>query len=142
MSVVHNSDYLLCIEYLVYAYTGGAHGMTKISYNNVNLRNGQLLTYEDIFKAGTKDTLSKILTKQLYHDKKIPSNIALTEAGYFVDNIEPNHNFFVTNDGIGFLYNSYEIAPYSTGQTTLLIGYNAIENLIIEDSPIFKISNR
>ncbi|NQU33900.1 MAG: DUF3298 domain-containing protein [Bacteroidetes bacterium] len=142
MSVIHNSDYLLCVEYLIYAYSGGAHGMTKISYDNVDLSLGNLLSYEDIFKVGTQDSLANIITKQLYIDKKIPSNISLKEAGYFVDIIEANHNFYIVNNGIGFLYNSYEIAPYSFGQTNIFIEFDKLKTLIIEDSPIFEICNR
>ncbi len=138
MSVIHNSDYLVCLEYLVYAYSGGAHGMTKVSYSNVDLHDGKLLTYEDIFKENTRDSLSKILTQKLYHDKKIPTHISLVDAGYFVDKIEPNHNLYIENNGIGFLYNSYEIAPYSFGQTSIFIEFELIKDYISDESPIKK----
>ena len=142
MSIIHNSDFMLCIEYLKYAYSGGAHGMTNISYSNINLSNGLIINYDNIFKLGVEDTLSSILTKQLYQDKKIPADISLVDAGYFVDRIKANHNLFINNNGIGFLYNSYEIAPYSYGQTSIFIEFDKIRELLVEDSPIFRLCNK
>ncbi len=142
MSVYHNSDFVLCIEYLKYAYSGGAHGMTNISYDNINLKDGNQFAYEDVFLEGTKDSLTKLLTQKLYEDKKIPSNMSLKEAGYFVKSIAPNHNFFINNNGIGFLYNSYEIAPYSYGQTRIFLKFNQIERLLVPDSPIYKLNKK
>lgn len=139
MSVINNSDYLLCLEFLKYAYAGGAHGMTNISYQNIDLTSGISLIYNDVFTNDTTGTLSKILTNKLYSDKKIPEDITLKEAGYFVDSIEPNHNIYINNTGIGFMYNSYEIAPYSFGQTSVFLEYDKIKHLIKKESPVFKL---
>lgn len=137
-SVINNSDFLLCIEFLKYAYSGGAHGMTNISYQNIDLNNGNSLAYNDVFIDDTTGLLSELLTKQLYIDKEIPLDISLTKAGYFVDSIGPNHNIFINNAGIGFLYNSYEIAPYSFGQTSVFLNYEKIMHLLKKGTPVYK----
>jgi uncharacterized protein DUF3298/peptidoglycan-N-acetylmuramic acid deacetylase PdaC-like protein len=138
MSVLHNSNYLLCVEYLKYAYSGGAHGMTNIAYDNIDLENGKLLVYEDIFGNDTRDSISVLLTKQLYIDKKIPADLSLKDAGFFVESIIPNHNFYLNNNGVGFLYNSYEIAPYSFGQTRVFLSFDKIKKFISNDSPYYR----
>ena len=142
MSVVFNSSYLLCVEYLKYAYSGGAHGMTNIAYDIINLNEGKIFLYDNIFKEDSKDSLSAILTQKLRKDYIIPDDVSLIDAGFFVDNIEPNHNVYINGNGIGFLYNSYEIAPYSNGQTNIFLEFDKINDLLKSGTPISMISNR
>lgn len=140
MSIVYNSNFLLCIEYLRYAYAGGAHGMSNLSYDIINLDKGTKLTYEDIFEHDSDSLLSIILTKQLRQNYKIPEEISLKEAGFFVESVKPSKNLFINGEGIGFVYNSYEIAPYSRGATTILISFEKLKNIIKDDSPIYRLS--
>ncbi len=142
ISVVYNSGYMLCLEYLTYGYTGGAHGMTNISYNIINLDNGQLLTYSNIFKEGVKDSLSLLLTQQLRRNYRVPKDVTLKDAGFFVDQVEPNYNIYMDGNGIGFLYNRYEIAPYAQGATNIYLNWSQIKNLIKNDTPVYKMTRR
>lgn len=142
MSVVYNSNYLLCTEYLRYAYAGGAHGMSNLSYDIINLDNGTKLYYNDIFIDNIDSTLSLILTKQLRSDYRIPEEVNLMEAGFFVEEVKPNNNVFVEAGGIGFVYNSYEIAPYSRGATRILLGFNDIKHLVKSGTPVYRMSQR
>ena len=99
MTVLNNSENLLSLEFLKYAYTGGAHGMTNISYCNIDLTSGSRYKSSDIFKPHSDSILSTILTGKLYLNRKIPHDVSLKEAGYFVDKIEPNNNFYINNSG-------------------------------------------
>ncbi len=139
MSVINNSNYVVCLEFLKYAYSGGAHGMTNISYYNIDLNSGKPMEYANIFIDDTTGLLSTILTQQLYDDKQIPEDISLTKAGYFVESLEPNHNIYINNTGIGFMYNSYEIAPYSFGQTSIFLSYDKVKHLLKKDSPVYNL---
>ncbi|MBQ5731230.1 MAG: DUF3298 domain-containing protein, partial [Bacteroidaceae bacterium] len=47
-----------------------------------------------------------------------------------IEELYPTENFRLSPDSIIFVYNSYEIAPYSMGRTRIALGYNQIENLI------------
>lgn len=142
MSVVYNSTYMLCLEYLKYAYSGGAHGMTNISYDIIYLDNGRLLTYADVFVEEGEEELSKILTNQLRKDYSIPDDVTLGEAGFFVEEVKPNRNIYVTGNGVGFLYNSYEIAPYSQGATNIFLEFKQIKNLVKMGTPVYELSSR
>lgn len=142
MSVVFNSNYLVCFEYLKYAYSGGSHGMTNIAYDIINLDNGSILTCDNIFEEGTKDTLTGILTRKLRKDYGIPDDVPLKKAGFFVEAVEPNHNIYINGNGIGFLYNSYEIAPYANGQTNIFLEFNKIKGLLKKGTPVSMIGNR
>ncbi len=142
MSVTYNSNYLLCTEYLRFAYAGGAHGMTNLSYDIINLDNGEALGYEDIFIEDIDSILTEVLTDQLRINYQIPKEVALEEAGFFVDEVKPNKNLFVDGSGIGFVYNSYEIAPYARGATKILLDYEKIKHLIKKGTPVYRMSHR
>lgn len=142
MSVVYNSNYMLCLEYLVYGYTGGAHGMTNISYDIVNLDDGKLLTYADVFDESVEGNLSQVLTKQLRKDYQIPADVPLKKAGFFIDKVEPNHNIYVNGNGVGFLFNSYEIAPYSQGATHIFLPWDQLQGIVKKGTPVYQMSLR
>ena len=138
--VVYNSNYVLCLEFERYAYTGGAHGMSHMAYQVMNLKNGRLLTLQDIFVEGSEDKLSQLLTDQLKESNQINSDSLLTKTGYFVDTIIANRNIYVNGSGIGFVYNNYEIAPYSFGATNIFLKYSQISSILKPDSPVFDLS--
>jgi len=142
MAVVYNSSYMLCLEYLRYAYTGGSHGMTNISYDIIHLDQGKLLSYSDVFIEEADSSLSVLLTKQLRRDYSIPSDVSLKQAGFFVDRVKPNRNIFVDGNGVGFLYNSYEIAPYSQGATNIYLEFKQIKELVKMGTPVYEMSRR
>ncbi len=142
MSIIYNSNYILCVEYLKYAYSGGAHGMTNLSYDIINLQDGTTINYDDVFKEGSKDSLIALLTQKLRADYSIPKDVLLSKAGFFVEEIEPNQNIYINGNGIGFLYNSYEIAPYSQGQTNIFLDFNKIKGLLKKGTPVAMMGNR
>jgi len=130
MSVTYNSNHILCLEYLDYVYTGGAHGMSNLQYDIIDLDTENKISFRDIFNEGSEDQLTKILTQQLRNNKQIPDNLSLTESGYFVEEIKPGKIIYVNGSGIGFIYNSYEIAPYSTGITNIFLNYKQLDGLL------------
>lgn len=142
MSVIYNSSYMLCLEYLRYAYSGGSHGMTNISYDIIHLDQGELLSYSDVFIAGADSSLSVLLTKQLRKDYQIPGDVTLKQAGFFVEQVKPNRNIYVDGNGVGFLFNSYEIAPYSQGATNIYLEFKQIKELVKMGTPVFEMSHR
>jgi len=140
MSVVFNSNYLLCVEYQKYAYTGGAHGMTNISYDIIDLKKGKTLTYNDIFVDSADSALAAILTMKMLMKYKTKKESSLKKVGFFVDSITPNQNVYVTGNGIGFKYASYELAPYSYGLPEVFLNFDEIRELIRKETPVYRLS--
>ena len=136
MSVTYNSNQILCLEYLDYVYTGGAHGMSKLQYDIIDLETGNKISFRNIFNEGSENRLTEILTQQLRDNKQIPDELPLTESGYFVEEIIPGKIIYVNGSGIGFIYNSYEIAPYSTGITNIFLNYKQLDSLLKPNTPI------
>jgi len=42
----------------------------------------------------------------------------------------PSENFILGSDELTFIYNPYEIAPYSAGKTELTVSYSEVEELL------------
>ena len=56
---------------------------------------------------------------------------ALQEKGYLLwSGMYPSKNFLLKDDGMEFLYNTYEIAPYVVGVTVLKIPYGDLTDLL------------
>ncbi|MCK4288151.1 MAG: DUF3298 domain-containing protein [Bacteroidales bacterium] len=130
MNIRYNQDFILSLEYQDYGYTGGAHGIEVNKFNVIDLKNGNIITIDDIFEDGYKPKLTKILNQKLRELYLFKPEDNLKDAGFFVDEVEPNNNFYINKDGIGFYYNSYEIAPYSNGHTDIFISFEDVEDIL------------
>ena len=142
MSVLFNSSYLLCMEYQRYAFTGGAHGITNNAYDIIDLKNGHVLTYNDIFSDDADSALSVLLTRKMLKKYKTKDEADLKQLGFFVEKILPNQNIYVTGNGIGFKYASYEIAPYSYGLPEVFLSFDECKNLICRETPVYRLSRQ
>jgi len=130
MNILFNGNHQLTFYILTYAYTGGAHGLETQEFYSIDLTKGRRITLDNIFKEGYQERLSELLTKKVHDIQGIPLSKNLSESGFFVDLIEPNNNFYLTGNGIGFFYNHYEIAPYSNGSTDLFFTFEELKAII------------
>ncbi|MBE0647733.1 MAG: DUF3298 domain-containing protein [Bacteroidales bacterium] len=134
--ILYNDNYLLSYYVVNYAYTGGAHGLQTEDYTVASTRTGKKLTLTDLFKPGFETHLTVLLTRKLKVMTGINQNEKLTDNGFFVDDVAPNNNFYITASGIGFVYNHYEIAPYVNGPTDILIPFVDVKQILLENSPV------
>ena len=114
-----------------YQYTGGAHGGTLITCRNYRRDDGSLVTPDNYFKPGYEKRLIPVLDSLLLVEAGCSSREELDEHGYFSN--EPMfvpENFEIRQDTIAFIFNQYDIAPYSTGITTLMVPEDDIRDII------------
>jgi hypothetical protein len=128
--VIFNNNILVCLHRTTYVYTGGAHGMKHDSFGLFEAGSGKKILISDLFVEGYQKEISNILTAKLRLQNGLADDEFLSSNGYFVDVIEPNDNFFISPAGLGFHFNSYEIAPYSTGHTMLFLSFSEISELL------------
>lgn len=105
--VIFKAQDIISVSLTSYTNTGGAHGMLNISFLNFDAATGTLIDNNalisdiEAFKTMAKKHFeASIKDKDLLLDREtfqLPENI-----GY-------------SDDGIILLYNTYEIAPYSSG---------------------------
>jgi len=132
MSVVFNSDGLLCLEYLRHGYSGSGHSISRISYLIFDLKSGKTLTYKDFFNPRSLARLSNLLTEKLKQDYQVSDDsLSLKNAGFYVNKVMPNGNIYLGGDGIGFVYNNYELAPPSKGIIDLFLKKDEIKELLL-----------
>ena len=124
--VIYESPDIASIAITSYVNTGGAHGSLHISFLNFDaetghvIPNNNLIKDVDAFKKVAKPYFSKAIVEKEdtfnTNSFNLPSNIAYSE------------------EGLVLLYNTYEIAPYSTGIIEFVIPFDEIEPYLVFNS--------
>jgi hypothetical protein len=134
--VLYNDNYILSIRLTKYAYTGGAHGVSIQNNLVFDLRKNAKVYLGDLFYDGFEPRLNALIDKKLRKLNGLNKSEKLKEAGFLIDEIEYNDNYFINNDGIVFYYNVYEIAPYASGPLEIFIPFYEIRGLLKDSGPI------
>lgn len=117
ISVPYQNKAVVCIGVDMNDYTGGAHGMFATIYSVYALQTKEMLTTAKLFNKATFAELLSIAETAFKQNNQLKPDADLEEAGYwFKDNkFHLNDNFLITAEGITWLFNPYEVAPYSSG---------------------------
>ncbi|HAD98643.1 MAG TPA: hypothetical protein DCG19_14625 [Cryomorphaceae bacterium] len=132
MSVHLNQDGLFGTTLESYSFTGGAHGNNFLFHHLYSTETGARLSIKDLVKEEALAELNRRAELQFRESRDIPTGMNYNDAGYwFEDNafVLPE-NFKYDPFGLEFVYNTYEIAPYSEGMITIRFDMADIENLI------------
>lgn len=125
-SVADAPDSILVCKIEESSYTGGAHGSYMESYLNVDRATGHVISLSDICAPGQEPQLIDAIVKQFLTDYKCDSLKQLQEEHMiFLLCDEPvvASQFYFSETGVTFVYNEYEIAPYSEGVITTTVPY-------------------
>lgn len=95
-----------------YAYSGGAHGSTKVSVGTLDRETGRQLTLNDLFGKDGLAALETELRKAV---------IAKIGEENIQSPVKPIENFYLAADGWHFVYNEYEIACYAIGAVEVVV---------------------
>jgi hypothetical protein len=126
IEVLYNRNQLLSVALTQYTYTGGAHGMMYTRCYSYDLKGRKKFRIQDVFKPGYQAKLKLALNQAAKKKYRVQS---LSDA-LLVDEIEPNDNFFLTGKGICFVYQPYEIGPFSMGEQFIYIPYSNLSDLL------------
>lgn len=129
--VIALTDNVLSYGIEQYVYMGGAHGVSSRFFYNYDLQTGALLTEADLFRSGYQTFLTPLLRDSLLaQNEALESLDDLAESGYQVEKIVPNDNFYITPEGMTWLFNPYDIAPYAYGATEIFIPSATLRELL------------
>lgn len=118
-----------------YYYEGGAHGSLSAMYYTIDLNNLTTITEENIFKPNFHHLLTERIVENLMKKYDVTTPEDLLNEGFFdINDIAPNNNFWLNNQGVHYIFNQYEIAPYSMGPIEVTIPYQEIQSIIIPES--------
>lgn len=118
--------------------TGGAHPNTYSKWVNIDVATGRILTVKDVFRADADKEICDLILHSLCKEVNtrletdtIHSMENLQSVGILLDtDLYIPENFMLGKNGVSFLYNRYDIAPYASGDFNLTIPYNEIENYL------------
>ena len=138
--VAHNGQDLISICMNGFTYTGGAHPNYFTTYLNFEPTTGKLLSLPEFISDTV--ALKKIGESWFRKTQHIPTELSLDEAGYwFQDNqFSLPGNIGFHTEGLVMYFNPYEIAPYASGATEVIIPLSELSGMMsrkVFDEPVF-----
>lgn len=118
-----------------YYATGAAHGTTRTQFVNWDNKAKKPLAFTEVVKSNQQATFNNRV-QQAYMNwlKKQDLNEMDFNQYLRVWPFQPSENIALTDAGVVVKYNSYELAPYSSGQPELLITYPQLQGIL---QPLF-----
>lgn len=98
-------------------YDLGAHGTEGYYYRYFDTRTGEPISIENL--ASDLSAVSAYLDATIRQSDKA--------WGILVDTIQPNNNFIISDSGLTFVYNQYEIACFAADTIMCFVPYNIIK---------------
>ena len=133
-----NPDSIWNYSVTVFKNTGGAHPNTSIKWSNILASTGKELTKDMVFRKDKEKEIIGLIMKHLIEEVNtrletdtITSVEGLRENGALLDvDLYIPDNFMLKEDCVSFLYNRYDIAPYSMGAFLIDVPYAEIETML------------
>jgi hypothetical protein len=137
--IVFANENLVSFTCFYWEYTGGAHGYAPEFHHSVNLQTLEPVTLDQVLNSGYQAPLTGIIKEKLLRvmeekvkdifDDPIDDN-QLKSFFNDYDAIEANDNFMLTETGMTFTYNPYDVAAYASGLFEVEIPYGEIAHLL------------
>jgi hypothetical protein len=107
-------------------YYGGVHGSNTVWYRILNLETGDAVTEDDIFAPGYKEAVSELLVDGIREKYEAMEDGRIYLEDIFFDDVCPNGNVAISEEGLTWTFNAYEIAPYYIGAIDVLIPWTKL----------------
>lgn len=135
----HNHD-IVCFKKTSTRFRQQKMTIATDRYFSFNIEEMTRIEISDIFEEETLPEIEALLRKQLLKDTGYSNEEQLIEIGYFnMENLVVSNNFLISDAGITFHYNPYEIACFAVGATDITLQFDDIKEMIKQDSPIQKL---
>lgn len=130
IKVIRQLHNYIALAYTHSDFTGGAHGNTHISFDNYNPKTKTVIELDSLIQPDKRAELLKIAENIFRNQEKISATQPLAGKYFFQGGkFSLPAAFYVSKDGLKFLYNAYEIKPYSEGITELLIPFDQLKDI-------------
>jgi hypothetical protein len=130
IEVLINGDSLISLVASNESFAGGAHGSYGTYFINVDPQTGKRISLSDLLKPGYEVALLKSGEEEFRKTLELPDSVTYSDAGYEFPNdvFQLNDNYGFTKEGIRFVFNIYEVAPYVLGAQDFVIPYEKIKD--------------
>jgi hypothetical protein len=118
-------------------FSGGAHGEKKYVNRVIDLTSGLKVTEDDLFTEEAQPLIIEMIQRQLMDHYELNSVEALEEIGFFdISEMSLNTNFYISDKGLTYTFNEYEIASYSVGASDVTLSFNSLAGFFKEGHPL------
>lgn len=138
-----NQNNLLSFQVSRLNNKGGAASYSSCNNFVINLRNGSLLTENDIFTPGYDVALQQLFEKNLMQQNGVKTVADLEDLGYFgIEEIMPNQNFLIDADGITYIFNKGEYSAYLLDAPKVFLSYDEVRMLLKNNTLVSKLAEQ
>lgn len=117
--VLFNDKNIFSYSLRNFSFSGGAHENITNNVSSLDLKTNKIITLDYLF---TDENLKKI------HDLIIEN--LNKKFQLLTDEIDVVPNFYLSDEGITFVYNPLDIAAYSDGELKTTLSWNVVEPLL------------
>lgn len=128
--VMYENEKYITIANFGSAYTGGAHGSFATNLSTFNKLSNKKMQLSDVISPAGIQQLPLLLDKVVRTQLNIKNGKPLSQNGFVVAKIKPSQYFYLTGDGIGFVYAPYTIKSFADGEINLLIPFNLLKSYL------------
>lgn len=126
----YNKDYLFSYTVSTDRYSGGAHGEKRYVNTVISLKTGKKITEDDLFTEKAKAFVVTMIVDKIMKQNKLNSVDELIEIGFMDLSDLSLKNFYLTDKGLTYTYNEYEIAGYAVGTTEVFLDFNSLSSYL------------
>lgn len=136
-SITYNKNGFISFTVETISYEGGAHSSKNIYGYVFNLNTKEMITENDFAVTNYEKGMSVLITEKIAESFNTKDIKELENLGFYsIEDIKPNNNFTLNEDGITYYYNSNEIAGSMVGIIKVFISYPELAFFLQNDSPI------
>lgn len=130
--VLTSSESVLSLSLGERSYTGGAHGSETFRFESFDGRTGARLGLDDVIAPGKRAELEALVESRFRAAHALEPDADLAEAGFTFEEgrFALTENFAVTDEGLVFYYNPYEVAPYAFGPTEIELRWDELDAVV------------
>ncbi|MGC8820616.1 MAG: DUF3298 and DUF4163 domain-containing protein [Fervidobacterium sp.] len=123
----YNDGKIISFVVYYYGYTGGAHGSTIFDTYNIDIENLRVLKLYDIIQEDAEKVVKQEIVRQIEERKSDFFEDAT--ATVFSKDIS-TMRFVISKEGITFIFDQYELAPYSTGMPEFVLPWSILDGFL------------
>lgn len=134
-----DNDRYVSYETTTYAYLGGAHGSALKYTVNIAKPSGMVMkhTVDTLQTKAIQPILRKGVLSYLHEYGDSAATDKNLNERLFIDNNTipmPAHAPYLADDGVHFVYQQYEIGPYSMGMVEFTVPYDEIKQYVTKET--------
>lgn len=139
LNVAFNEHGTVCLAMHDYTYTGGSSGGLEICRTlTFDVGNGKKVLLSDLLAEGSEKALSGMIRNAVCDAYDIDPEQQLTDYGFFSNELPLPQNYLLTNAGLTFTYNVYEVAGQETGPVSIFLPFSQLKSILNPANPVIE----